>query len=252
LTLRDARWRAFTTPAGWSISPLNASLELESRQRLGSVWDDRFEVLTDLRTGRSSFNLTLRVPLSVAPGTYLIEGQAKLTPSSPGITLQIKARVPNDLTNVNLNRDFTVQPASSTDIDVRPGGSYTLRMPLTEFDVQPQISNLAPLYLEQVGSSTNDQVKVGTDDWRTTIIALPQDWRLETIEKGLELRLFGQRSSSRANQVRTSYTLAYGDLGLLFGLKATAGTANNYLVAGQLEYRGAKQRDFQWNVTLRQ
>jgi hypothetical protein len=251
LTLREARWRAWTTPASWGVSTLSASMELETRQRLGSVWDDRFEVLTDLRATRSMFNLTVRLPMSTTPGTYLIEGQAQLTNSSPGITVQIKARVPSESAATPLNREYTIQPASSSDIDVRPGGTYTLRIPLAEFDAQRQIQKLAPFYLESAGSSDRDLVKLRTDDWRANLVALPQEWDFETLDKSLELQLNGQRSSLSANQIRTLYTTAYSDLNLLFGLKAKAGAANNYLVAGQLEYRGAKQRDFQWNVTLR-
>ncbi|NJK45440.1 MAG: hypothetical protein HC933_15260 [Pleurocapsa sp. SU_196_0] len=77
-----------------------------------------------------------------------------------------------------------------------------------------------------------------------------RDMDARALERNVNLRVEGRSSSSGVNQVRTEYTVAYTDLGVLLGLNASGAAPGEYSLSGRLEYRNALVRSIRWNVSV--
>jgi hypothetical protein len=256
--LNSARWRPWATPAGWSVTFRKASLDFETTQRLGSASNQWFEVLTDVQAYQSEFVLTVSVPDNTRDGTYTIEGQAALSRVSSDANVRIRANVRKPMPATNSSTSSTSNPSerraytigSSDTLELKPGGEYTLTLPLSDFETRRAIGDLTPHYFEVFDSSVRDDYRINSDDWTLGTTTLPNAWQLELLERDLSVRVIGQRSVAGNNLISTRYTAAYNPLKLLFGLKAIGAAPGEYMADGQIQYLGAPTQGFEWAVMV--
>ena len=244
VSLRDARWQFGQAPSGWGWGLAQVTLELRVWQSLGQVWEDRAEVYSDLEADSATVYVNLSVPSNAPPGSYSLNGSVRLGVFN-SVALQMGVTVSDSGVTSG-----EISARANGNLSVRPGGSYRLVIPVSASEVQ-RSSDLASLYLGSVFERLTDRARVRGDEWRIGNLSLPSRWELEWLEGNVGVDITGQVSSVGPNRLRTEYSVAYTDLRLLLGLRATAAAPGTYSVAGQLEYRAVPVQALRWTVTVK-
>jgi hypothetical protein len=247
--LSGAEWRSSSVPSGWVVNLADARIGFEARSRLGAVWNERFEVFTQLGSNGADLSLSLAVPVSATAGLYTVSGRFSTRSSGVGIGVKLSVNVVG-ATSTTTPRSGALSANSNGRIDVVPGGAYTLEFSFAGYEVVQLTGSLANAYLETFGRNATTYSRVRGDEWRVNAENLPPRWELEWVEGNVTVNLHSNKTSLNANEVLTEYTLSYGDLRLLLGLRAIGATQAAYSLRGQLEYRAMPVQAIRWTVSV--
>jgi hypothetical protein len=235
-------------PSDWNVGVARATLEGSTTREVTLIGSDSLDVLTRLRPERAEVSLSVRVPTTANPRSYVLEG--RLIPDEGGVLpLRITATVIAALPNTTpLSSTLSVNPTGS--VTLVAGGTYTLVLEYGFSEVWSLGRTLTRLYASALNFG-NTSERVVSGGWSVTTQELPVGWSLNLLETTLWFQIERRARELGGDLVNEQYTLRYERIGATMALYPNSTTPEDRLVSGQLNYASRGVQPFRWTVSVR-